>query len=386
VTTAGHCWPTSAQQLLLRAALVPGPETLAAWQRSAPEASLDTLDAGSIRLLPLLYRSLERLGVHDPVMGRLKGVYRHAWYGNQLRLRDAAPVLAELRGRGIAAMLLKGAALTLGYYRDVGLRPMDDVDVLVRADQARPAADALHALGWRPAVPVTARRVAASHAVEFADARGQRIDLHWHLSPDACWPGIDDAFWGRARATALHGVGVAVLDPTDQLFHTCAHGVRWEPVSPVRWVADAAVILREASADIDWDRLVGLAERLRLVLPARDALAYLARTLGLAVPPGVLDALRGAAVSRTERWEYRMRTRPSSPVLGRLPEHWLRYRRLRRARGSADRITFVAYLEIALGCQGVGALVHRAVFRHRWRQGAERGARARERLDRIHLP
>ena len=40
-------------------------------------------------------------------------------------------VLGELRRRGIEPMLLKGAALTLLHYRDSGLRPMEDVDILV---------------------------------------------------------------------------------------------------------------------------------------------------------------------------------------------------------------------------------------------------------------
>ena len=137
MSTAGNCWPTSAQRLLLRAVVLRGAEALAAWQRWTQAVDLDGLDAGSIRLLPQLYRSLEREGVRDPLMSRLKGVYRHTWYGNQLRLRDAAVVLGELSRRGIEPMLLKGAALTLLHYRDSGLRPMEDVAVLVRTQQWR---------------------------------------------------------------------------------------------------------------------------------------------------------------------------------------------------------------------------------------------------------
>src|SRR5262245_43289127 len=110
-------------------------------------ADLDHLDAGSIRLLPLLYRTLERTGGgHDALLGKLKGVYRHAWYGNQLRLRDTAVVLGELQRRGVDAMLLKGAALTLVHYRDHGLRPMEDVDLLVREAQCQSAIAALTGL------------------------------------------------------------------------------------------------------------------------------------------------------------------------------------------------------------------------------------------------
>ena len=362
-------------------------ESLTAWQRTTRMADLDKLDPGSIRLLPLLYRRLERDGAQDEIMRKLKGVYRHAWYGNQLRLRDAAVVLGELRRRGTEPMLLKGAALTLLYYKDYGLRPMEDVDILVRTSEWRSSIDALRDLGWRARVPVTPRRVAASHAMEFAGAGAQRIDLHWHLLPDTCWRNGDEEFWERASAVTLHGVSVAVLDPTDQLFHTLAHGVKWEHMPPLRWIVDAAMILNDESATIDWDRLFRLASRLPMVLPLRDGLTHLATEFGLAVPLAVLSALGSARVSAAERWEYRMRTRAANRVLGRLPEHWLRYRRLRRAPGELGGIPFIGYLQVALECDGVGTLMRRAFFRHRWRRRAERDALARAReLDRASLP
>jgi hypothetical protein len=223
--------------------------------------------------------------------------------------------------------------------------------------------------------------------MEFVGTGDQRIDLHWHLLPDMCFSHADEEFWGRAAATTLHGVSVSVLDATDQLFHTCAHGVKWEHVPPLRWIADAAMILRDASVVIDWDRLVELARRLRLVLPLRDALTYLEHALGIPVPHPVQAALRNTPVSLAERWEYRLRTRPASPVLGRLLEHRLRYRRLRRAPGHLGEITFVGYLQVALECNGIAALIRRAIFRHRWRERAELEVRARERgLNRSAFP
>jgi hypothetical protein len=387
VSADGHCWPTDTQRLLLGAVVLRGPESVDAWQRWNAVADLNTLDAGSIRLLPQLYRRLEQQGVRDPSMSKLKGLYRHTWYGNQLRRRDTARLIAALRERGVDAMLLKGAALTLLHYRDPGLRPMDDVDILVRTHQWHAAVDVLVDQGWRPRVPVTPRHVEATHAMDFVDAQAQRIDLHWHVLPDSCWPGADDEFWKRASTARLHGAEASVLDATDQLFHTCVHGVKWDHVSPVRWIADAAMILDDRTATIDWDRLARTAEEHRLVLPLRNALAYLARIFALPVPAFAVTRLRDAPVSRAERWEYRLRTRPASPVLGRLREHWLRYRRLRRHHADSGVIGFAQYLEVALDCDGIAALARRAVLRHRWRRRAEREIRHRAQvLNRLELP
>ena len=368
---SGGCWPTGEQALLLRAALLHGHEAITAWQLWARAVDIDTLDGASVRLLPHLYRTLEREGVRDELRGRLKGMYRHTWYANHLRLRDTALLVKTLQEQGVEALLLKGAALTLLYYRDPGLWPMDDVDVLVRTDQAQAAVAALSGNGWRPRSPVTANHVESHHAMDFADATGQRVDLHWHVLPENCGRRADDAFWDRSRRAEVRGVPVRVLDPTDQLFHVCAHGVKWEPIRPLRWIADAAVILARAGAELDWARLARETRQRRLVLPVREALAHLASTLALPVPGAVLSELGAAAVSRAEQWEHRLRTRPAGRVLGRVPEHWLRYRRLRADRKGEETIGFIGYLQLVLGCQGVGQLAGRALFRHRYRRHAQ---------------
>ncbi len=279
--------------------------------------------------------------------------------------------MKTLQERGIEALLLKGAALILLHYRDPGLRPMDDVDILVRTDQAQAAVAALTGRGWRPRSLVTARHVESHHAMDFTDAAGQRVDLHWHVLPENCGRRADDAFWDRARRADLRGVPVRVLDATDQLFHVCAHGVKWESIPPLRWIADATMILAQAGPELDWSRLACLSRQRRLVLPIREALGYLASALASPVPGAVLSELRAAAVSRAERWEYRLRTRPAGRVLGRVPEHWLRYRRLRADREGEKTISFIGYLQVVLGCEGVGELARRALFRHRYRQHAQ---------------
>jgi hypothetical protein len=113
------------------------------------------------------------------------------------------------------------------------------------------------------------------------------MDLHWHLLPESCWPRADDDFWKRASTTTLYGIPISTLDPTDQLFHTCAHGVKWEQVPSLRWIVDAAMILKDPSVTIDWDRLLRLSEVHRVILPLRDALTYLQTKLGMPVPAAV---------------------------------------------------------------------------------------------------
>jgi len=61
-------------------------------------------------------------------------------------------VLVSFHRAGIQTILLKGAALILLHYKDPGLRPMVDFDILVPAGKAAAAIKVLTELGWTSTV------------------------------------------------------------------------------------------------------------------------------------------------------------------------------------------------------------------------------------------
>jgi hypothetical protein len=183
----GGCWPTAQQELLLRAALLPGAAAQAAWQQWRTEVDVeeDHLDLGSFRLLPLVYHNLHKQGIDDPLMGRLKGMHRRAWVMNQLQFQACTQVLQSFHAAGIATLVLKGAALLCRYYPDQGVRPMGDFDVLVPKRQVVQAIEVLDQLGWQPVghprEGLTPDYFAIRHAQGFANPTGRQLDLHWHV-------------------------------------------------------------------------------------------------------------------------------------------------------------------------------------------------------------
>jgi hypothetical protein len=321
VTEARHYHAATWQQeLLLRAALAEGPEGVAAWKQWKAAVDPEQLDYDSYCLLPLLYDALRKRGVSDPETGRLKGVYRRTWYDNTLRFHAAAEVLRALHATGIQTLLLKGAALSQSYYRDPGLRPMDDFDILVPTRQGAAALDLLKACGWTPLFDLVgfseAEALASGHAYPFRNARDQQIDLHWHVFYQRVHPDADGAFWQGARPITVSGVQTLRLNPADQLLHVCVHGTErawWggERMPNLRWVADAAMILRNARQELDWDRLFAQTQRFEYVLPMREALGYLHDIFASELPAAALSRIRAARVPVAERIAERARTRPS---------------------------------------------------------------------------
>lgn len=336
----GPRWPTPLQELLLRAAVLDSAPAEAAWRRWQGEATLDEhLDAASFQLAPMLYRNLERNGITDPDMGRLKGIYRRNWYLNLQMLHRARAALQALTAAGIDTMVLKGIALLVRYYADYGVRPMADIDVLVRHPDAARAAAILERHGWTAQLRAgdsVGWSIDSRHAIPFADKDSYEIDLHWHMLEECCRPADDVAFWERSIPMAFEGIETRALAPGDLLLNVLVHGARYAPSASVRWLADGATIIR--TGGVDWEVLEREARRRHLSLPVRNGLLYLRERLDADVPGGVIEGLGQSDRTLVERLDYRAQGAPPT-IPWALTRDLTRYARLSMAWPVRDRVT-----------------------------------------------
>ena len=255
-------FPSREQLLVLRGALGDGPDALRAYEAwlAMVDMSRD-FDREVFRLIPLLYENLRRHGHQDALTGRLKGTYRLAWAKNHRLFDDTRPVLDRFLAAGLRVMALKGAPLALRYYGNLGVRPMSDVDFAVPGDQVASASQILAELGYRPWRSVDGDVRRFRHAVGFQAPGQKEVDLHWHMLLDLCDETADDVFWKTAQPFRFLDRDILAPDPSRLLLLTIIHGLRWNPEPPVRWIPDAVMILRHGRQPIDWDWLVGFADR-----------------------------------------------------------------------------------------------------------------------------
>src|SRR4030095_1200005 len=342
------CFPNPEQELLLKASLYEGEEALSAWRDWKSRIDIERIDHGSFRLLALLYDNLRKLKVQDPLLERIKSVYRYTWTKNQLSIRRSLEIIRRLEDQGIPTLLLKGGALTLFNYKDHGLRYMDDFDFMVPFDKAPAAIASLIRWGFDPALKEKTEFISYTHSTNF-EGHGIGLDLHWHLLNKSLKDQDDLPFWKAAIPVEREGVKTAVLHPSDQLLQICVHGVRWSPTPPIRWVADAWVLLKTQGDQVDWERLVDQARRLRLTIQVQETLEYLVRRLGAPVPLSFLQKLEAAPKEKWEKKEYRARIAPH-PWLDEIPLLWTRYpRSLESGTYRLKAIGFIKFLKNYLG-------------------------------------
>lgn len=300
--------PGTRETLLLRAALGDGKDAVSAWEHWRRAIAVEALDGESHRLLPLLHHNLQRLGVTDPVLIRYRSVRKQSWYRNRVLFHGLSKVFRTLADQGIEVLALKGAVLAHSYYPEPALRPMADLDVLIRGDRLEQAVGVLlqagfQADGWSPRRRFALPAARLYHGCGFKGRGPEILDLHWHASADGCFVDADRGLWQRALPFSIEGVGMRALGPSDLVLHTLAHAYA-SHVPVIRWLADAVMVMRTAPSRIDWDQLLDEAERRRLVLPVRTALAYLERSGLASVPRAVLAELERVRPSLMEQAEF----------------------------------------------------------------------------------
>ncbi|NUM49190.1 MAG: nucleotidyltransferase family protein [Anaerolineales bacterium] len=232
----------------------------------------------------------------------LTRLYYNSLAQNSLLMAELNHLLDLFAQADIPVMVLKGGALADGYYDDIGLRPMGDLDLLIPEAKMEPACTLIRALGYQPAheeiAPGILRQVA--HHISWRGGPGGRlgVELHWHLiagpaddrtvSVDWFWKQIDAV---PGRTAVLHGKPIPQLHPTAHLLYLAAHlslrhgGNRERLV----WFYDADRLIR--SGRVDWPAFERQAHALRWGAVARFLLEGAGVYFATPLPPGVLERL-----------------------------------------------------------------------------------------------
>jgi len=311
---------------LLRACFGNGDESRRAFDACVC-SEIGGLDVSTRRLLPVLYRRWGKLARNN-LTELAQRTYVATWQQNRERMAQIESMLLEFETLGIECMLLKGAALTLGHYRDYGLRSMGDFDLLIHQDDIEPAVRFLLQSGWTAeegcSMDSIRRQSRVRHAWQFLRGETQNCDLHWRPVARCYSPRVTDMFWRGSKTVGLGGSSVRIPCPTDQLFHVCVHAMHWEWTPNVYWVADALTVLRDA--ELDWDRAAIMAVSANMCMHFTEALAILKSEFHSSIPARFLDG----HVPRWERREYFLLRKPCPlGILDSVGWHVYNFRRLR---------------------------------------------------------
>ena len=201
--------------------------------------------------------------------------------------------LAVIDTLGIEVVSLKGMAAAATIYPEADLRPMSDVDVLVRRRDLKNLVEGLEARGFVfspvQGTPSWGHIGDASFHPFVAPGGGFSFDLHVEPDDYPIHRGLSaEQVFADSRSATLDGQTIRVPGGPHFLLMALAHAAR-DKLGPVamKSVVDAFVYLTRTGRDPGWRFILAAAETGRFT---RTVLAVVACLRALGVPPARLPA------------------------------------------------------------------------------------------------
>jgi hypothetical protein len=249
--------------------------------RAAAEAALRHRVGG------LLWRALERAGALE-VLGEARPMLARAVEVQRLRELLLVPRALELAvpplmAGGLEPLVLKGPAVAVRY-PGPGLRPFDDLDLLLPRRDHAAAVSHLRRAGWELARGP--RRDRYDSVLVHPSLPDMPLELHYGLEAwyDRASALQADDVWQRRVSVELFGVPAFGLPVEEEVVVLSAHAAKpYHCFSRLIWVADLAVVVGDAverGQGVSWEAVADRARAARCTtaLAAALSLAALAGT------------------------------------------------------------------------------------------------------------
>jgi hypothetical protein len=245
--------------------------------------------------------------VPQPVLQKLQHL-NYASLGRNMLLQDGlSQLLSALNLEGIPVIVLKGAALLDSIYQDISLRPMSDLDILVKPEHLdRAEAIALHQ-GYTYMVGPNVQKDARMNNRHLPNLIhiGKRIvlEIHQHIVGSNEPYRFDlNGFWSRARPFRTSDTGALTLAPEDLLIHLSIKFLldrHYRSNSALGQLCDISEVILHYGDSLDWNLIEKVAEEHSIAPGLHYALYVCKQLLDTQVPANVLGRLQPSEFNPT---------------------------------------------------------------------------------------
>ena len=257
----------------------------------------------------------DEIKIPEPAKGCLAKRYEDNKRNQAVILKEAELISDQLEQNGLSAIALQGVSL-LEIYGAPGLRPMGDIDLLIKPDQYPHVVVLLREIGFGiplPAYPKNLRK-----GLLWLDLHTHFINLDRIQSRQYIFPKDLSGLWNRAHPLFSSSAGLLAPDPIDNFVLLSAHTLK-HSYSRMIWLVDLYESMhRIVSFPGGWEKLI---ERIRgweqekIVL---YGLTVLKGILGLDLPDWVKETLKSKDLGAIEKYLLRLRIRGVN-----LPEYYV---------------------------------------------------------------
>jgi hypothetical protein len=245
-------------------------------------------------VMPILYQCLKSYAPNDISRSILSQFRDHSLSSASRSLvmtEELLSLLELFKAEEILAIPYKGPVLAASLYKDLAVRPFNDLDILVKRKDLSKALDLMTSLGYQPHFQLTRTQVAAFLKSKYEFPLTHRngwltVELKWNLVEDFfSFPLDQEGLWKRLQPIPLNGKEVLTFSPEDLLIILCMHGATHLWASLI-WICDIAQLI-DFHKDLHWESVLRHARTLRSERMLYLSLSLSARLLSGSLPEEV---------------------------------------------------------------------------------------------------
>lgn len=265
--------------------------------------TLDTLDWDYVRKkinsqkIPpsLLYYNLIKINLIQRIPKNIQSYLKKAYLKNLARnyilLDEFTKLKTKFEARGITTMLLKGMALFYSVYKDIGSRPISDIDFLIQKKDVEKAKSLLLKSGYeKDKDPFGYSRIKGGITI--------RLDMQydiWYLRSlsrlKSNMYGIEQIWRNSRKAYLGDNNSAQIMAPEDLLINVSAHAGIDHGKAMWLWQYDIASICEVFKEELGWEIFVDKVVAYNLQIPIYYMLKLIKERPNGKIPAFVLDRL-----------------------------------------------------------------------------------------------
>ncbi|MBL7196658.1 MAG: nucleotidyltransferase family protein [Candidatus Omnitrophica bacterium] len=250
-----------------------------------------------------LYFHLSRLQeiwsvIPEELKNKLKQSYQSILIRNWSTQIELQKVVSLLNHAQIQVIVLKGASLLGTVYKNIGLRPMVDVDLLVERKDFSKIKSILHQAGYQKADNLDQESLEKFGGEIRLCKKGRlSLDIHSNLSQYERFGNIfridmDGEIWNKSKTYKAPVGELRILNPSHLIMHLCMHQAIAHYFAGLFRFCDLRETVLTYQQDIDWHDLILKVERYKIKKIVYYSLFFTQELFGRIVSDDVLEALR----------------------------------------------------------------------------------------------
>jgi len=250
---------------------------------------------------PLIYHNMSALGLLSLLPGNIQAKLRKDYYRtsalNLLFSRALKEILGKMSQKKIPIIPLKGCLFMHTLYPSIALRPMIDLDFLVKEKDFDRASRTLNELGYKEVFdPKRPQAAQEYYAMVFENKDKATVELHKGLYIRFSHTFDMDGLWARAKRTQLLGQRVLTMSLEDTILSLCLHLAQHDFGIRLISLVDLSEIISQGGNRIHWNIIVTRSESQGMRTPVYLALLLLTEWFGIKIPAHVLRRLKPSAI------------------------------------------------------------------------------------------